>query len=646
MLRGLTGNVITNVVNYLLRDRFTADSDPAVDASVNPGKRDVTGNAWYINNNVLFGGSVVGEDTWGDSQIAYTQDDDSGFSRVAGRTLWALIRIEDRQSPVAFLLSTDSTPGDPSESGYGLFVEDGSVDIITPSSLVDIGANIHDIRPMLYLVAITLLDTGACVLLSAVAEDANDSPGRTTPWEIPAYPSATIAYITNVGTDTTFYPLLSALSSPNAGEADQGHQATDIRIADIVDYNANDALADFADRFTRANTVSGIGNGWVDDKGTTGIQSNSAYFVSKDAGINSSFHSTDSSDGIFVWNITTPASDINFKCCFRRTGAGNYLCLTNNGDTRWALHVISSHGFGDVIAQSGVLSDGSTPFEANSTYQVVVRAVGNKYHITVNDIPVAVDWLEDANDYYVNGIGIGIGEVSGNNETLFNSVAAYPITVTLPNQLQQAANLSPFQKTPDDIITSDTFTAANDTELTDHNAAWIVPLENSNATIQGNKLSLGGTGQQIAVQSVGTLYHQCSVDITPHEDLSTVFIGIVCSYKDTNNWFVVRLAADVVLQPTDDEVEVMRCIDGVVEVVGKTQLAKWYTDGSHPTVTLSTQNVEDPYGNPVTLVFLDGHYILAYYLPEEVLGTYAGVYRHATDDDGGLFDNFTVHTLA
>lgn len=627
----------------LLRDAFTDTANPMIDGPAQPGAgtRDVTGTRWYTELGKLFGGSAVGETVWGNGRLIETPTD---TARLNGRTLWAVVRPEDRQSPLAFSWATVINSAAPLTDGHGWAMIDGSLDLIAPSKQVAIDASIHDMRPMLYLIGIVQLDAGAAVLISTVSADGTSSPGRTTPWAVPAFPSAAIAYITRRGTATPLYPSIQAKESPAAGEASQGHTFDDVRVEDVASWAGLDPLATFADRFPR--TDGAIGNGWIADAGTWSIVSNQAKRSVSGGGLDRVWQSVaSSSDGIFQWTVTTAAT-YHVNCLMRRRSATEYIRLTSNGDTRWALQVLPSFA---TIAQSGVLSDGSVPFPANTTRNVVVFVRGNNYFVLIDDIPASLGWLPDAGNNYLTDTGIGMGDVSGFADTLYDNVAFNPLTVTLPTELQQTQSLAVFQRTAGATLGSDLFTDPNGTLLTAHvptsGPAWTVPLAGANATIQSNRLSLGGAGAQLALQSIGSAYHECQVDIILPGSLGNfTFAGICVAYVDVNNWFVVRLAADYVAQPLEHEIEVLRSIAGVVTVVGKVQFGVYFVAGN--TVALKTQVVSDGKGSNVVLIYLGGTFVESYYMPVALNASVsAGMYRDATTDSGAVLDAWSVKTL-
>ncbi len=628
----------------LLRDAFTDTANPMVDGAAQPGAgtRDVTGTRWFTTLGKLFGGSAVGEGSWGNSKVIYT----GGLARLNGRTLWAVIRPEDRQSPLAFSWATATNITDPRTDGHGWYMLDGSLDIITPSLSVLIDVSIHDMRPMLYLIAHVLFDQGAALLISTVSTDGTTSPGRTTPWSVPAYPSASIAYVTWRGTTTPLYPSISAKDSPNTGEAINGHTFDDVRVIDVASWSALDSLATFADRFTRADNATTPSNSWINDRGTWGILSNTLYIaVQPGAQMANCRREIGMSDGTYHWTINVLGTVGQFAVTFRHVSVGNFIRFSNNGTTNaWHLQIYAAGAFSSSIAS------GPTVWAINTTYEITIKMIGNKYFITKDDVVLTTNWVADATSTYLAGTGIGVGtfDAVGVSPT-FDNVAAYPLTVTLPSELQQTQSLAIFQRTAGATLGSDTFTDTNGTLLTAHTPTagplWSVPLAGSNATIQSNRLSLGGAGAQLALQSIATAYHECQVDIILPGSLGNfTFAGICVAYIDVDNWFVARLAADYVNQPNEHEIEVVRSLAAVVTIVGKVQFGVYFVAGN--TVALKIQIVSDGKGSNVVLIYLDGNYVESYYLPAALNGsTGAGIYRDATTDSGAVFDNWSVKAL-
>src|SRR3990167_6607762 len=345
-------------------DRFTtaqASLTAARTAEPGHGKWIIdNGSAFWIAAGRLRGGGVIGEATWGDESMAGTSDAGAGFARTPGRTLVAHILPEDRNSDFAIGWATGTAIADPRTDGAAIVNEDGFLAVATPSLKIpvvnDATTGYYTIRPMEYIVGVTLNDQGAVYWLSTFGADTDGS--MAGPLTIPLYPDARIAYVHTGGTDDPLYPIMGFLDT--VGGAQQyrdGHALDFVRVVDPADWASADALATFADRMTRDDSTTDPGNSWVEEKGAWGITSNQIYLVTADVLGHTYQEIASSSDGVFVWDVNLPTDTTWWFGTIRRTDTGDYIRIGNNG-TNNTLQVakIVNAGFDSSLFSGGGLT--------------------------------------------------------------------------------------------------------------------------------------------------------------------------------------------------------------------------------------------------------------------------------------------------
>jgi hypothetical protein len=628
---------------YLLRDMFTiASAAPLTSpraSTPGPGIDTISDveESFLIAAGRLRGGMQATSAVWGEAKHVW-----GAISRAAGRTLMGLISPQDQYCDFSFGFATATNIGDQTTDGYCWVLQDGELEVAAVGVNAFISSDLESIRAQQYLCAVVLNDVGAAVLLSTF--DTSDGLGMADPVGIPKYPIARVIYVCNSGTAATLYPTYSCLDAPG-DIANYSKQALeDVRVLDPVAWaGINDPLAVFTDRFTRADSNTALGNDWVADSGTWGISSNAAYIVGTD-GFQAAYHEiADSSDGIFLWDITVPAdwngSNHHWGGLFRRVSAGNYMVWWNNASN--ALYVsimIDGVGAGSIIA-------GGYTWTAGSSYRIAIYAKGNQYYVFVNDVAFTTTWVTDAGSNHLAGTGIGLRTVNEAGGTLrWDNVAFYPHTVTLPAECQVGA--VPSVLAAGSTLANDVFTDADATALAAHvptlGSAWVIA--DGTWTIQSNRAACAaglGTDTFYATQNIGAPNAECEVEITvpgAWGDANEIVHTGIIKMLDANNYVVVRLVRHI-LQATNDEIEIIENIAGAGTVRRKVQFG-YQVFTLNSSYTLKVQFYGD-----LLLVWLDDHPCLSY-LTETALaaGTKFGLFQSG-DDSGCVFDNWSVKAL-
>jgi hypothetical protein len=635
-------------IEYLLRDQFLISVTPG---SVNgtactpgPGVRTVNDVESLIN---VTGGRLRshGQTTavWGDARITWPS-----VARANGRALVGLIDHQDGMiADMAFGLATANNIGNPGTDGYGWLggLSAGvGAELRVAANGVSVLADAYPgpgIRSTQYLVVVAMLDTGAAILMSTFGTD--DGVGWQGPLTMPKYPLARIVYVCRAGTVDPLFPYLQFYDEAPDATAYSSHGLTDLRVVDVASWQATDALATFADRFTRADSDTTMGNSWAleGSAGTWGIASNAAYNVSGHG--SRAYHAItgNPSDGIWTWTVNcTTHAGTHWGLIFRRVDVNTFLYLTNNGaGNSIMLQEWQAGAFhGEVELFAGfTLPDGAPA-------RIVVSAKGNQYHLWMNDIAGAATWKTDAGNYCLTGTSIGMRHDFRGTPPTFDNVAFYPHTVTLPLEIRDGA--VPATRVAGATIAQDSFTDDDDTALdahtaeaggawTEHQAAW---------TIQTNRASvvLGAGESGIATQELGVANCEMSLDVIfpaayvgPAE---VILSGIIVRYLNAGNYCVVRIARGAGTL-NNQELEVLEVISGDAKVRHKTQFnVEYYAlNGSY---TLRVQ----AWGDHLQ-VWLDDNPVMSYIMQPALNGaTRHGIFR-GEGDSGPAFDNWLVKTL-
>lgn len=450
-------------ITYLLRDTFGADVSAGSlnGTAAAGGKRHVTDveNKIFTLSRRLRGG---GQDTpvWGESKVAWSKADNSGWSRVAGRTLASVIVQEDPivSADIAFGWASTLAIGDPRTDGVGYLTEDGGeVHAITPGTKVKLyGDTQRNIFAMQYLVAVPMLSKGAAVLISTFGTSSG-SP-MVDGFTIPQYPQARVLWVDYADTDAEVFPYVQyygKIMAPAEGYPN-GNSVEDVRVFDVAAWKDNGLLA-FVDEFTRADSASSLGGSWTADNGTWGISSNKAYPVSGSGwGV---AWAPAVADAIFQCSITVPpswnGSNAGFGMVIRRVDANNYIRVWNNMSDTISIQVWQSGGF-----VANILNTGKT-WVAGQTYRITVITNGNRYKVAIDGAFVLSAWTTDSGNYHLGGTGAGpyVNLSATYAGARWDDFLVCPYTVTLPNDTRDGK--VPDVLTGGSTLGSDTFNAAD-----------------------------------------------------------------------------------------------------------------------------------------------------------------------------------------
>lgn len=629
---------------YLFRSQFLTTVPAPI---TNPYAAEIGGN-WVTTDaesklftllSRLRGG---GQNTpvWGDEKLV-----SAGFARAQGRCYAALITLEDAYSDIAVGFNTANNTADPRTNGYGWVVENGNLEVIYPSVKVVLDAGGKAVHSMQYYLVIALQSTGAYVLLSTFANDTNaqmlDQIG------IPQYPAARLLWVDQLDSTATLYPYLSFYDLGAGSAYPNGQAVEDVRLIDSLDssYNVFNGLSYGYDQFTdpdgtllSAHTANKGGNYSFENSGTWEINTNQARLKTASGGYDLAYlGSVTQSDGCYQWRFTIPGTLPVFGFGIRHASNTNYIRITNLGVNNLQIGKVVSNVY------TAFLAAGFT-WTLGQTYTLTLFVKGNKYLPLIDGVVIGGGWTTDAGNNFLTAGGFGIVQVGVTNRVLFDSMAFYPSTPTLPLELQQGA--IPSVLAGGATLGQDSFTGVNGTHLNVHVAeaggAWTerVGSWTINASNQATVSLAAGTN--FATQSLGTSNIECSLDVITPGVLPTprALAGIVFRFVDINNWMMARIFKDV-SQPGADEIELHECIGGVDAVVHKSLLGTYFT-------TSQTTNLKVQAKNDLVQVFYAGFPIISYYTQAgSPLGTNHGLYRQGspTADDGCVFDNWLAKQL-
>ena len=636
----------------LFLDRFASPGVPSASRTAVPGHGKVVftnPTEFELIDGWLRKGNKINESTWGDQRAVLTDDADAGFTRAAGRTFTCVFAPEDRVDwGIGWVTAVDET--DPRTDGHCIVADGtGTINVSQPGEKVAlVSGDSHVVRALDYFLGVTLNDQGAVYWISTFAADSGG--GMNGPLTIPAYPTARILFVTTEGTTTPLFPGYYPLNTVDTLKTYYNGNAFDTpRVVDVTDWAANDALATFADRFTRANSTTTLGNSWVVGNGTVngvwGIVSNQGYYQSGGS-FPSAYHTTPSADGLFVYELTLQSDTQNAWITLRHAADNEYIRIGTNGTNNTAVvqHVLF---VGTTLTAIDAMFSGPVTWVAGVN-RIVVAASGNQYRLWVNGTAVGTTWQTDANDYCIAGTGMGamLFDAGTGASAKLDNYAFYPHTFTIPTQVQDYEDyLAP--KTEGAATITDTFTAANGTTLsgrttTTGSKTWTV--QEGTWTINSNKVASALDGDDRAWLLADTDDYWASVDLTMPASWNvteTLFAGLVLAGVDDNNLIAVRAVADQDDQPQDDEVEIVQFLAGSGAIEHKVQMgADVYA--LNGTYTLKCHNILVGDDSTLIRVFLDGKPRISYLAPFR--GRRVGLYQ-SEFDSGATFDNFQVGPL-
>jgi hypothetical protein len=647
---------------YFFRDSFTlpipADNINNTIAQPGHGLRQVvdTEKMLKISNGQLRGHGQI-TPVWGEEKIVWTTDLGDGFARVSGRTLLVLFTPEEATSwgdyVIGWASATNITA--PKTDGFGLHTMlsevgggQGEARIVIPGvNLTGIADGYNNLRAMQYLLAITLNDQGALIMLSTFGTDTGN--GRTW-FSIPQYPLARLMWVDYDDTTNIFYPSIQFYAGNITDEKYLGHVVESVRIVDFADWAVIDGIAKFSDRFTRNDSTTLLDNNWTAASGTWGILTNRAYLPTPGTtGIKQAFHGTGliNGNGVYQWYITTPDSVVpSFRLLYRYQDTQNYYYIHNNY-SRSEIHL------GKIVGNSNTTTIAATGsginWVAGNTFRITAYVEDGNHRIFVNNV-LKMTFTTQTDLPNATNMGIGIGSDTsvpdrcGTAGTKFDNIVAWPFQVTLPID----GGKTPGIYTGDVIIAQDSFTDDDDTLLPDHTPeigpVWERVI--TDWTIQNNSaFPTKPTLEQIStycLQDLGIKDVECQVEITTPTDVGSVeyFGGIVGRYVDSNHFIGARLVRSDSLQLNSHEIELFGTNGGDGYVRHKVNLGNFFI--ANTTYTLKIQ-----WKGSLMHVFLNNAPVISYHMSiadGDSDGTKFGLHDYYLET-GCTFNNWIVKTL-
>jgi hypothetical protein len=620
-------------LSYALRDLFTTDATPLMTgvAEPGPGQRVVTDTRGVLRTvdgalryQGIGGTGVLTTYPYGNVGMRW-----AGQERQAGRALVGLVTLSDRHDRITFGWSASAGAADKRAEGYHWSHEDGGLYASRPGMRQIIDVTMSQIGPDQYLIVALLHSSGATVLLSSAGSKTGH--GVTDPRGVPQYPDALVLDVSRSGNDATLYPNIQfsdEMSYP------LGHVIQDVRVVDLEDAWTNDyGLAQSYDLFSGSGALQVP---WTVRAGTWS-QSGGALTLTGNAGFNR-VSRPGLADGRFVFTVEIPSSGLPFfGCMIREVDANNYLRLFNDGTNTIKLHAFIG---GNLVGQ---ILGGAYTWELGETYEITVLTQGNKYQIFINgERFTGGGWVTDVNNWCVNGTGYGPYVLDNGHQANYHDVACYPHVITLPDAIGEGA--TPVIRTAGATLYQTDFTAADGTSLAD--LGWTLG-SGTTATVQSNRAQLSGSGQLLAVRDVGQRNVEINMRvICPPVVAGYIFAGPILWYTDANNWCAVRMAQDIVGQPLNPEIEVMRRINGSEVVVGKFQSAipEYTANSAHD---LRVQVGPDPNAPETDLlqVWWNNDLVITRRISAELpRSTTFGIHRPSVDD-GCVVDSWSVAAL-
>lgn len=607
-----------NGVAYLMRDLFTTNLDPLVDADASEiGYRDVTGTQFYAANGRLRGGGS-------NATISYRKGSGgAGWNRKGGRTFTAVVSPWDGDlDEIYFHLSETAGAVD----GYGLQIIGGSsIYAYEPDGTQTLVLREPDnpIKATRYQLGITLNDDFGAVywMIAPYNQQINDSQE----WDLVGPGQLRILYVTTLGTATALFPTIR-----NDGAVGPDNPAwEDVRLLDIPDWAGDDGMAIVADRFNRADTTNDNAS-WdaVDGGGVWGITSNQAYLVSNSGGQAQASLDAGTDDNVILVVTQTAVGGNNSGVVMNRVSGTREINIAPYGDS--SLRVDSINGGYATLATGG-------PYMQNgTTSRWVVMRQGNQYRYWVNG-NASQDVIWPVTDSFQDSPGThyGISTYNGPDTGVrWDNIAVYPLIMSVPSQLTASDAGRPHlpEWTGAEAGPSDTFTNSDGTALATHNAQW--SIQTGGYTIQSNRALGTASTRSIAYLDAGADDYSVEADLVTPGSGTTFRAGLIVRRTDSNNYVVIRLFMDP-SQSGNDEIEVEFWIGGSSSVFQKCYLNDYYALSS--TYNLRAEVI----GDQLT-VYLDDVRQLDVYLPTALQsGQYVGLYKENVDV-GLAHDNFTV----
>lgn len=603
---------------YLLRDIFSADQNPLQQGDVEAGYRNPGSEDIYCENGIGFFSTES-------SIIRYQAEENvEGFSRVGGRTFCAILTPTDAADIFEIWLNEEV---DETASGYGLALYDKSILVYLPdSNSVQVLLNGQtEFRCLPYVVGITLNeDYGAAFWISTITE----YTPLSAEWKIPTYPEMRLLYVTNQGSFSTVYPVIS--SSPEFGGRSM---VRDVRLLDVPEWSGEDGMADISDRFERE--AGPLGVDWTVDSGTwavTGIENAGAELTSGSL-VSQAWMLSETSDALITCDIYTGnnnggTSEIIARRSASFANTAMYFYFYNGNAI--ALDDATLGSFENIYAQGGLT------INAGATYPMVLGLYGQEARFWFDDTqsvmpPTAI--LNDGTGRVRHGLAHYGSEIA---QREWRKFAVWPLFRTLPESITagqapylgvagSTLNQSEFSGS---IVDLDAYTPDVGGSWTEVEGAWIV-------NGSGFASVTGGTERRAYVSiSQADVEVETLVLIPP--GVLTVRSGILL-WVDSNNYIFIRLFD----QPAQhNEVEIWQTIGGSTNILGKAYLGG---EGFFTTNTYYELKVQAR-GRDLN-VFVDDVPWFYGYLDSAVENRVAaGIYQENVDD-GCVFSSFTVRGL-
>lgn len=604
-------------VDYLLRDKFTSDVNPLVDANASEGSgvgyRDVTGTGMYAADGRLRGGGAS-------TNLCYkTASGGGGWTRVGGRTFTAIVSPWDGDLDDLYFHLAETAGG---IDGYGLRIVGGSsIYAYEPDGTTTLLLQEADnpIKAVRYQIGITLNEGEGAVYWIAAMQTYSFAG---TEWDVPAATTARILFVSQVGTANEYFPTIR-----NDGTVSESAAWEDVRLLDISGWAGVDGMALVADRFDRADTTNDNAS-WdaVDGGGVWGITSNQAYLVSNSGGQAQASLNAGTDDNVILAVKQTAVGNNNSGVILSRVSGTREFNIAPYGDASLRGDSING-GYSTIFTGGPYMQNGTTS-------RWVVMRQGNQYRYWVNG-NASQDIVNPTTDSYQDSPGTyyGISTYNGPDTGVrWDSIAVYPLLFTLPTALQTTALDTP---TVGSNLETKAFTDTNGTALTTHDADWSVGA--GTWTIQSNRASVSGSGDLYAYLSAGQADYQVTVDVIAGT-LGDLRAGVILRRADANNMMRVRLFVDTA-QADNDEIEIETVVGGSANVVQKCYLNNYFASAG-------TYELKCQVSGDMLYVYLDSVLHLVYYIPSSLSsGQGVGLYREGTVDDGATFDDFIVDSI-
>lgn len=605
-------------ITYLVRDIFPGSEDPLQSTAVSAGYRSADTGMISENGRAIFSGT-------GGTLQYYDEDESSGFNRVGGRTFCATIMQTDAEDYVSLWLR-DNGVGD--SSGYSITLSAKSAIVTLPDTTeVDVLVqSLTEIRAIPYILGITLNEGyGAYYWISTI----ESYTPLSTEWEIPAYPSKRVLYVTNQGTFSTVYPVIDVF--PEYGGS---IMVKNVRMFDVEDWAGEDGMSETSDRFARA--AGPLNGAWTTDSGTwalTGV-SDPGVELTSGSGVSQTWTLSGLSDAIISCDIYTGNSGSGTSEMLSRRDASvsntaMYFYFYNGNSV--ALDEATAGSFNNIYAQGGLT------INAGTTYPMVIAYIGQEARFWFDDVqsvmaPTAI--ANNGNNRLRHGFAHFGSEVALRE---WRNFKVTPIISDLPLTLQEDG--FPFIWTTGSVTNSSAFSGGS-TALTSYvpetGGMWTAVEGTWTTDGSGYAEVTGGTERRAYVSTSANI--EVSVDVYVSTGTTIMRSGILL-WVDSNNYSYIRLFK---YPASHDEIEVFQVIGGAAGVIlGKSYMGSENFFVEDNTYTLKVQ----VHGRDLMIYVDDIPWFYGYLDAALASRTAAGLYQENIDD-GCIFDSFQVSTIS